>query len=452
MDLTKYLFRQTGSSWRIFTLPGLTQLSLAERLMAVMLGRNLSIDNVLNNQTVESANLFLQMLTENELGGYVLESIFLLKLEAIFRKIFVTQDGGEVDLFAAISRQAALEAIKFEKFDNKFVDFLDLTAALGSNIIWLKGIVASRTCYREPAQRLSGDFDCFLQSHYLTQMNEILVAAGFHVILNDYGFCNQLGVGPVLSLDNLFLVPNDELVPSAVVGYFKNRCPIVDIKFNPLDRGLKMIELDRFLSEAERVTWRGRTFLAPGLLDQLLISLCHLEKDRFIGWKQLLDIKLLADKINLQPHNWKEFVRRSEVEGLSTACCAGLSLARERLGLTGIDEVICQTETAGQNISRRLLAFTVTPLFYWNTSSLPMLLANAAVSDDSARKMNVLRSSLFPDKTFLSAYYLDGRTMNFVDHWRALILHWFVMFLPGGVVRRTFGQLVWPERQIGSSG
>lgn len=433
-------------------MPAVNQLSLAERLMAVMLGRNSSTDAILASQTAESANLFLQMLIENELGGYVLESIYLLKLEAIFRKILVTLDGGEVDLFTAISRQSALEAIKFEKFDNKFVDFLDLTAALGSEIIWLKGIVASRTCYREPAQRLSGDFDCFLQSRYLTHLNEILVSAGFHVILDDYGFCNQLGVGPVLALDSLFLVPNEELVPSAVVGYFKNRCPIVDIKFNPLDRGLKMIELDRFLSEVERVPWRGRTFLSPGLLDQLLISLTHLEKDRFIGWKQLLDIKLLAEKINLHPQGWKEFVRRCQVEGLSTACCAGLSLARERLGLSGIDDVISETGATGQNISKRLLAFTVTPLFYWNTSSLPMLLANAAVSDDSTRKMNVLRRSFFPDKSFLSAYYLAGRTMNFVDHLRALILHWFVILLPGGVVRRTFGQLIWPERQIGSSG
>jgi Uncharacterised nucleotidyltransferase len=316
MDLTKYLCRSSG--W-FFTLASFQSLSLAERLMAQLLRRSKFGESPLNEQTDESLAQFMNLVNQNELAGYILESIYLLGLESVFRARTINDGGSPADVFSLISRHAALEAIKFEKFDNKFVKFLDLTKALQAQLVWLKGIVTSRTCYTEPSQRLSGDFDCFLDSQFAHELHEILYEDGFRIIGADNGFCNQLVVGPVVSLDNLFLVPEDQFVPSAVMGYFKNRCPILDVKFNPLDRGLKMIELERFKSECTLVNWRGRQFLAPSLIDQLIIALTHLEKDRFLGWKQLLDIKLIAEKINETPDSWSEFVRRCRVEGVSTA-------------------------------------------------------------------------------------------------------------------------------------
>ncbi|MBS1955896.1 MAG: nucleotidyltransferase family protein [Cyanobacteria bacterium SZAS-4] len=448
MDLTKFLLRQGGSSFRFFTLAPRSKLKPSEQLMAAMLSRNSQAEQILSKQTNETIIAFSKLVNDNELAGYVLESIYLLGLESAFRSFSVEYDGALTDAFNLVSRQAALEAIKFEKFDKMFVKFLDSTASMQDRIVWLKGIVTSRTyCYGEPAQRLSSDFDCFLDRSFLAELNSILLLNDFRVIANDNGFCNQLGVGPVGTLEDLFLVPDEELVPSAVLGYFKNRSPILDIKFNPLDCGLKMIELERFERDAISVTWRGRQFVAPGLIDQLIVSLTHLEKDRFIGWKQLLDIKLLAEKVNAEPENWKEFVRRCNVEGVRTACCAGLSLAVDRLSLAGVDHVIAELDS-DQSLLKRLFVFTVTPLFYWNTSSLPMLVANAVVSDNRSRKSKILRRSFFPDRQFLSAYYSNGRPLTGLNLVSNLLLHWLVLLLPGGLVRRTFGPAIWDTAQV----
>lgn len=449
MDLTKYLFRQGGSSWRLFTLPALQSLSPAEQLLAALLGRTERAGEILSQQNKDTIGSFSKLLSENELAGFVLESIYLLGLESAFRSLSVSHDGAETDAFNLVSRQAALEAIKFEKFDKKFVRFLDLTAPLAERIVWLKGIVLSRSLYGDPAQRLSSDFDCFLERDYLDQLNSILQADDFRVIADDFGFCNQLGVGPVGSLADLFLVPDDELVPSAVVGYHKERCPILDIKFNPLDCGLKMIELERFKSDTVSVSWRGRQFVAPGWIDQLIIALTHLEKDRFVGWKQLLDIKLLAEKLHENPENWNEFIRRCNVEGISTACCAGLTLAVNRLGLKGVDSVIAQLHSQNK-FQSRLLTFTVTPLFYWNTSSLLMLFFNAVVSNNNARKFGVLKRSFFPKEQFLSDYYCGGRKIGHFNYLLILGLHWIVILLPGGFIRRTFGRAIWRNEQFGT--
>jgi hypothetical protein len=449
MDLTKYKFRCGGKSQRIFSLSGLSDISAPEAILAALLSRSATSEQILV-QDAETLNKFLDLVSENELCGFALESIHLLGLEAKFRSLTIDHHGAMVDLLTLITRQSALEAIKFEKFEAKFASFLKLTSILHEPAIWLKGIVTSRTCYTNPSFRLSGDFDCFIDPRNFLEFYKILCEHDFHVITGDTGFCNQLGVGPVASVDDLFLAPSAELVPSAVFGFYRNRWPLLDIKFNPLDRGLKMIELDRFKRDAKFVQWRDQLFCAPDLLDQLMISLTHFEKDRLIGWKQLLDIKLLAEKINGTPELWNEFVRRSEVEGVSTACCAGLSLAQERLGLRDADQVVHDLSPRAQGISQRLFTFTVTPLFYWNASSVPMLLANAKFSDDSSRKMRVLKESFFPNKQFLSKYYFGGRDLSVISTTFALLLHWLILWLPGGVVRRTFGRLIWRHNQFGT--
>ncbi len=450
MDLTRYRLRCGGKSQRFFSLSDLSNISAPEAILAALLSRNAAIENTLV-QDVEILNKFLDLVSQNELCGFVLESIHLLGLEAKFRGLTISHHGVTVDLLTLITRQSALEAIKFEKFESKFASFLELTSSLGPSIIWLKGIVTSRTCYTNPSFRLSGDFDCFVAPKNFSHLYNILRLHDFRVIAGDTGFCNQLGVGPVGSIEELFLVPADDLVPSAVFGFYRNRWPLLDIKFNPLDRGLKMIELERFERNATVVPWRGQKFSAPDLLDQLMISLTHFEKDRFTGWKQLLDIKLLAEKIDSTPELWDEFIRRCAVEGVSTACCAGLSLAQERLGLSNADQVIQALSPKAQGVLQRLLTFSVTPLFYWNTSSVPMLIANAKFSDDSSRKMRVLKESFWPSKQFLSKYYCGGNKLGVMSTAFALVLHWLILWLPGGIVRRTFGKLIWRQNQIGTS-
>jgi hypothetical protein len=426
-------------------------LSAPESMMAALLSRSQRSQESLNFQDAETLNLFLDLVSENELTGFVLESIYILKLENRFRSLTVNHHGSEVDLLTLITRQSALEAIKFEKFEKKFAGFLDITTRFNDRIIWLKGIVTSRTCYSDPAYRLSGDFDCYVNPIDFPELFQILTDNQFCVITGDTGFCNQLGVGPVGEISDVFLAPSDEFVPSAVCGLYRNRWPLLDIKVNPLDRGLRMVELGRFEKDVVSVHWRETKFSAPDILDQLMIALIHFEKDRFIGWKQLLDIKLLSEKINETQSLWDEFIRRCHVEGVSTACSAGLSLARERLELQDIDQVIERLSPRNEGLLRRLLTFTVTPLFYWNTSSALMLYANAKLSEDSARKMHALTNSLWPSKQFLSKYYFAGKRLNLLSYTLAIILHWLILFLPGGVVRRSFGKLLWKQDQFGAN-
>lgn len=451
MDLTRYKLRLGGRSPRLFSLPDRHHLSAPEAMTAALLSRSTSGLNELSGHDESTLNLFLDLVSENELTGYCLESIYLLKLEAKFKSLTINHHGTKTDLLTLITRQSGLEAIKFEKFEKKFAAFLELTAPLNHELVWLKGIVTSRTAYSNAEYRLSGDFDCYVNPKHFPQLLQILNANEFRVIAGDTGFCNQLGVGPVSSIVDLFLVPSEDLIPSAVCGMYRNRWPLLDIKVNPLDRGLKMVELDRFERNKVTVSWQRCIFTAPDLLDQLLIALTHFEKDRFAGWKQILDIKLLAEKVNQTPEFWGEFVRRARVEGVGTACSAGLSLARERLNLAGVDSVIEDLTPADEKMSRRWLMFTVTPLFYWNTSSLPMLYANAKLADDSQRKLRVIQESLRPSKQFLSNYYLGGRPVTFFSYMYAMLLHWLVLWLPGGVVRRTFGKLIWRENQFGTS-
>jgi Uncharacterised nucleotidyltransferase len=451
MDLTKYKLRCGGMSQRIFSLSDRAHLSAPDSMMAALLSRSQRNQESLYVQDAATLNVFLNLVNQNELTGFVLESIYMLKLENRFRSLTVAQDGSEVDLLTLMIRQSALEAIKFEKFEKKFVSFLNFTSRLNDRVIWLKGIVTSRTCYSDPVYRLSGDFDCYVNPTNFAELFQVLTDNQFCVITGDTGFCNQLGVGPVGDIGDVFLTPSDEFVPSAVCGLYRNRWPLLDIKVNPLDRGLRMVELDRFEKNAISVQWREIRFSAPDLLDQLMIALTHFEKDRFIGWKQLLDIKLISEKINETQSLWDEFIRRCHVEGISTACSAGLSLARERLELQGVDDVIERLSPRNEGVLRRLLTFTVTPLFYWNTSSALMLYVNAKLSEDSVRKMHALSKSLWPSKQFLSKYYFAGKQLNLFSYTVAIFLHWLVFFLPGGVVRRSFGQLIWKQDQFGAN-
>ncbi|CAN5675193.1 hypothetical protein BH10CYA1_BH10CYA1_55220 [soil metagenome] len=449
MDLTRYIFRCGGKSQRFFSLLDRAHLRQPEALLAALLSKGSRSAELLRAIDASSLSLFLDLVSANELTGFVLESIYVMRLESELRSLSINHHGTDVDLLTLMTRQAGLEAIKFEKFQKKFAGFLELTAALNRQLIWLKGIVTSRTCYASPEYRLSGDFDCYVNPKHFSELFEILKSNDFNVITRDTGFCNQLGVGPVGIIDDLFLVPSIDFVPSAVCGMYKNRWPLLDLKVNPLDRGLRMVELERFERDAVLVYWRDTTFSAPDLLDQLMIALTHFEKDRFVGWKQLLDIKLLAEKVNSTPELWNEFVRRCRIEGVSTACTAGLSLARDRLELTDVDGVIEELAPKDQSYWRRTFTFTVTPLFYWNTSSMLMLLANAKLSDDSARKMRVLKESFCPNKKFLSNYYFDGHELNPLTSTLALWLHWMTLCLPGGIVRRTFGKLIWKQNQFG---
>lgn len=449
MPLFDCWLKYGGNYWSFFKLSRLEDLEPADRLVAAILSHSVTSADQLSRGSLETVSKALELLIESELCGYACEAIYFLNLETLAKEISVNYSDASSNVLAVLSRQSSVEAIKFEKFDAKFTEFLEATAEIQNELIWLKGIVTSRTFYPSPQLRLSSDFDCFIEPSALVLVDTVLQNLNFSVITGDTGFCNQLGVGPVSSFNELFLAPSEELVASGVVGYHKVGWPIIDLKISPFDRGLKMVEGKRFKTNAIEVHWQTQSFYAPDLLDQLIISLTHLEKDRFKGWKQLLDIKILAENVNKNSDQWNEFVRRCRVEGVSTACWAGLTLAKDRLELSCVDDVVAQLEPSRLALMARFFIFTVTPLFYWNTSSFPMLLANAIFSDDASRKLEVLKTSLLPHRQFLSNYYCEGAKLSLISYPVVLLLHWLVLFLPGGLVRRTFGVHLWRGAQFG---
>lgn len=445
MELTKYWLRYGGNSSKLFRLDELTKLPPADALLSALLRESSAIEDLLKDQNAESVDQFVALVKENSLAGYVLSCVYKRKLEDQLKEL---HSSSTTTLISHLSRQAASEAVLYEQFENRFVKFLKRTAALSNRLIWLKGIVLSRTIYGEPNFRLSSDFDCFIEPKLVNEFHVLLTSQGFTDIAGDSGFCNQSGVGPVTELSDLFLSPSDELIPSGVIGYEKPGWPIVDVKFNPLDRGIRMVEQERFIRNATQVEWRSIVFLAPDLIDQLIISLVHFEKDRFKGWKQLLDIKLLVARMDEQPDLWDEFIRRALVEGIDKACWAGLLIAVNRVDAQVPEAVLVTLRKKDESFFGHLFSFTVTPLFYWNTSSLLMLWANALMSTDSRRKINALNRCILPDKHFLAKYYCGAENISPAKHLLVLPLHWLVLLLPGGIVRRTFGQWLWPIKSL----
>lgn len=427
---------------QLFKLKRHDKLPPAERLLASLLCRDQerfkSCAYLLKSHNAE----FIDLLLEHNLVSIVFHELTIRGAVSIFK------DLKEASLFSIMNnlrQKSAIETIAYHRFDEKFTRFISRIGELQDALIWLKGIVTSRTLFPPEITRISSDFDFFVLPGKARQLEEAVNAAGYNRIYHDAGCCNQLGVGPTFGIEQAFFTPAPEMVPSAVVGFENDGWPMVDVKFNPLDRGLRMVEIDRFISNAILIKWNGIEFKAPDLLDQLMITLTHYEKDRFESWKSLVDIGVLVEKIGENPEQWAEFVRRCKVEGIQTSCWAALFLATERLSLQNVDEVLTALAPSQINMAKKLFFFTVTALFYWNTSSLPMLVLNAAVADDSSRKVDALKKSIFPSKEFLSQYYAGGRSLSSVSAAPAMLAHWAVLFLPGGVVRHTFGKILWHE-------
>lgn len=72
-----------------------------------------------------------------------------------------------------------------------------------------------------------------------------------------------------------------------------------------------------------------------------------------------------------------------------------------------------------------------------------MLLLSALAGENRKRKVDMLARSWLPGLKFLSGYYNRGKALSTLDRLRCLLLHWIVMILPAGVVRRTFGPQIW---------
>lgn len=344
-----------------------------------------------------------------------------------------------------IKRDVGIAIARYERLNATFRQLNQSFLQAGLHPVWIKGPVMARTFYAQPYFRLSNDFDLLLRPDEYRTVVESLIRNGCRPIWDDPGHCHQFGVGPTGSLDKLSISPSAEIERWHNLSLVHPTGLHIEIKSDPLDTGLRMRELERFHNDCQWLSFEDQKFLAPSLIDHLMLEITHLHKHFFVGWAWLYDIHLLASELNRTPSSWNELVRRCRLEGVSTAAWAVLQLVLDWLDTDVPNNVIEQLAPPSCNVAARLLTFTADPEFLWNSSSILDLLQNACFLGDRKRKLEVLAACFFPDAKFLSDYYCNGAAVSPLRMPILLIIHWLIVVLPGGISRRLFGRFIFPS-------
>ncbi len=279
---------------------------------------------------------FCGLVRAESFAGLVMCSLHKLQLSQAASDVVLAgtqfQESGiwfGLSLTKNLERMSIGESDYFEKFGVSLAAVARKLVSDGVDVLWTKGNTLARTLYEEPEHRRSSDFDLLLRPRDAQHLHNSLVSFGYRPIRADAGFCHQLNVGPTDSFRLLFLAPSSEFVPSSVVGYDKDGWPIVDVKFNVLDKGLRSVETERVFDDAKTLKIAGSAMKYPSELDHLLISIIHAEKDRFVSWRSLVDIHLLCNYVSANGL-WDELLRRARVEEVSLSVWAALTLVEDR--------------------------------------------------------------------------------------------------------------------------
>lgn len=412
----------------------LDQLPVSEKMLAaLMIGDADEFRTLITNQQIGTIWVWLSLVME---AGFARTTLARLIEFNLFELLPAPH---RAQLMGIVTREAADRNVS----DEMFVEILKILSKYKSVVVWIKGSSLARTLYKGDNFRPTGDFDLVVRSKTFLPLVEELRKVGF-VAMKGPGSCNQLGVGPTKSSEDLSLSPNAELIASSAVAMSLKDWPSIDIKLGPFDSGIQMREIDRFFDDAFVSTIEGCEYLCPSLVDHLMISLHNFAKDRFVNWKNLFDIHLLAVALQETPTVWKHFIACCKTEHIESIAWAGLTLAKDRYK-SPVPDAVLDELAPRRTMANRLLMFTVSPYFVWNATSLPMMVLNAVTSSDCAKKVKILQSSFFPSKKFLSAYYGGGRPIGWFSAVMMHMAHWLVLILPGGLVRRTFGKIFWPE-------
>ncbi len=371
----------------------------------------------------------------------------------IYDCIFDLELNEQLAEFKLSDAESLLERLKVDSrlahqrhlaFDELFTQLIDLFGALRNQAVWIKGPVVARTLYAQPYLRSSTDFDVLLMPEAAEAAIGKLEESGFVPLWNHPGECSQFGIGPVGSLEALSISPSKEFQQFFNIAFIKDGWPLVELKCDPWDKGLRAQDLKGFFERCQTFEWRRRQLLMPCVVDHLLLELTHFHKHSFVGWHWLYDIHLLVSKLSEQPQSWQELVRLCKQEDeLAVSAWAGLEIAFDRLGSAVPSEVLDELAPRDCNILVSCFTLTTNTAFVWNTTSLPMLLLNACFLGDRRRKLKVLRECLLPSGEFMSNYYCGGKPLSWLAYFTCLLLHWLVLLCPGGLTRRIVGPLIW---------
>lgn len=452
-QLWDYWIRAGGSNTRLFRLAPVECNPVAIQILCALIKGDKPLVSRLMQTDPQIWMLFLLGLAQdNALASLLLERVYLLGLKEMISALTCAAAAPDApashgvwtgkDLATNLQRMSALEISRYDQFDNRFVALLDGLSEMLPRILWPKGISLSRTLYSEPFHRTSGDFDCILRREDAAEFVARCSAIKYTPLLGDPGFCNQLEVGPTSSLAELFAAPSPAMVPSAVLGLTRDDWPLIDPKFNPLDRGLACRQPERFYEDSIAVGCQGRTFQAPCAIDHLIIASVHCEKDRFRGWKSLVDIHLLAQELNKR-QEWSTFVERCRLEGMTVSAWSSLFLVRDRFGTQVPEDVMDELMPSQKNLST-YFTFALEPLFYWNCSSLLTLYLNALFTGDRSNKLPALGQCFVPGRDFIALYYCGKKAVNIVELCLFLSIHWLLLSMPALLIRKTIGRICWP--------
>jgi hypothetical protein len=432
-----------GRSTRLMRFMPLAQAPPYEQLMAAILREDREAAlKVLSIPEVNIVEDFLCWGAAGNLVALVFDRICKLELA---KNIDSLSRADGTSLLQTLRSYAALACLTYARFDELFLRLLDCLKDHRDDLVWLKGTSLSRTLYGVPHYRLSGDFDILVKSRSCEGVLVQLASLGFRPEWHDPGSCHQSGIGPTGSLKALSLAPSNEYEICHNLTLQQNDYPSIELKFDPWEQGLRAKEIDRFFADSHIVIWREHKFREPAIVDHLILELTHLHKHGFIGWQWLYDVHLLASQMKTK-EQWMLFVERCRYEGLEPSAWAGLELVVDRLNTPIPPAVISQLSPKTGGSFAKLFTYTTRTEFLWNAGSLMELSLNACFLGDRARKNKVLLESLFPSRQFLSSYYWFGSQLHWWNYPLCLILHWLVLLLPGGIVRKTFGPWLWKSR------
>jgi hypothetical protein len=445
--IDNYWVRQEyGKSLKIVRIKPLVKESAVERFIAALLRSDGEAACSILNQSLgpDFADGLIKGGPADQLIALVYERVCELGLAESIAKLKTSSGACLLDV---IRNETAQASLRFAVYDELFLNLVDLLHDESKEVVWLKGTALARSLYKQPYFRISVDFDLLLKSKVERILNS-LQAAGFSAIWNELGHSYQLGIGPVGSLEKLVLIPSKECESFHDITLSQDNWPYVELKSDPWNRGLKARESQRFFADCQMLTWKDREFLAPSLVDHLILQLVHFHKHGFRGWHWIYDMHLLVLKVTETPQLWSEFVRRCQVEDTALSAWAGLEFLQDRLKSPVPSEVLNELSPRNDSYISRVVTYNVNPEFIWNQESLPMLLLNAMFLGDRQRKLTVIGECLRPSKLFISQYYANGKELSTGQFVALVIIHWLVLFLPGGLVRLTFGQWFWKSKGL----
>lgn len=460
-DLTKFWVRSLGFSNEFTHIKTLEQLSAAERLFAALLRDDCAAAQAIfagKDDLKTVCEALAELVRIESLACIIYERLVKLGLLQEFQR---SNEPSIAEALASIRRMSMVNASNHYQLEQKFSRVLSVTSDFRDHALWVKGAHLSRTVYEPAYFRHFGDLDVIVEPSQLEPFVESLRSAGF-TSFHSPAYCNQLGVGPVNRPFDVIRVPLPGWIPTgAITMNRQSDGGLVDIKVGPFERGVQAIEFDRMFAEAEKAACLGTSYLGPSRPDHLVIMVCNFAKNRFKTWRTLLDIHMLTISLNQTPGSWQRFVAICKTESVSVAAWVSLRIAADRLH-TPIPDSVLRELAPRESVFTTLFSFTIEPAFVWNSTSLPMMLLNASVSADRKRKFDLLSRSILPSAEFLSAYYGKGQSgssvsddpaslnsrapMRPIDYLRYLLMHWYVLLLPAGFVRRTFGQQWWSTK------